>query len=157
MRSTSVLLTTTLLSSTYYHVAAFANNGNAVLPMRGNSFPTKRSISIAANHDTSLHLSSSTSDNDATADNANESTSEPSNAITEEMEQLQQQLTYIEALEERNKAQLESFVDAQDQWDSMEEEEERRLLQSKADIERRLEQMTSELVSMWMGGKSMEG
>lgn len=72
------------------------------------------------------------------------------------MEQLQQQLTYIEALEERNKAQLESFVDAQDQWDSMEEEE-RQLLQSKADIERRLEQMTSELVSMWMGGKSMEG
>ena len=124
--------------------------------MRGNSFPTKRSISIAANHGTSLHSSSLTSDNDATADNANESTSEPSNAITEEMEQLQQQLTYIEALEERNKAQLESFVDAQDQWDSMEEEE-RRLLQSKADIERRLEQMTSELVSMWMGGKSMEG
>ena len=112
--------------------------------------------SIAANHGTSLHSSSSTSDNDATADNANESTSEPSNAITEEMEQLQQQLTYIEVLEERNKAQLGSFVDAQDQWDSMEDEE-RQLLQSKADIERRLEQMTSELVSMWMGGKSMEG
>ena len=72
------------------------------------------------------------------------------------MEQLQQQLTYIEALEERNKAQLDSFVDVQDQWDSMEEEE-RRLLRSKADIERRLEQMTSELVNMWMGGKSMEG
>ena len=115
-----------------------------------------RLSSIAATHGTSLHLSSSsTSDNDATADNTSES-SDPSNAITEEMEQLQQQLTYIEALEERNKAQLESFVDAQDQWDSMEEEE-RRLLQSKADIERRLEQMTSELVSMWMGGKSMEG
>ena len=48
------------------------------------------------------------------------------------------------------------LVDVQDQWDSMEEEE-RRLLQSKADIERRLEQMTSELVNMWMGGKSMEG
>mmetsp|Transcript_6265 Transcript_6265/g.15080 ORF Transcript_6265/g.15080 Transcript_6265/m.15080 type:complete len:162 (+) Transcript_6265:107-592(+) len=161
MRSKSALLTTTLLSSTYYHVAAFANNGNAVLPMRGNSFPTKRSsagrlISIAANHGTSLHLSSSsTSDNDATADNTSES-SDPSNAITEEMEQLQQQLTYIEALEERNKAQLESFVDAQDQWDSMEEEE-RQLLRSKADIERRLERMTSELVNMWMGGKSMEG
>ncbi len=112
-------------------------------------------ISMAANHDTSLH-SSSTSDNDATADNTNESASEPRNAITEEMEQLQQQLTYIEALEERNKAQLDSFVDAQDQWDSMEEEE-RQLLQSKTDIERRLEQMTSELVNMWMGGKSMEG
>ena len=129
--------------------------------MRGNSFPTERSsggrlASIAANHGTSLHSSSSTSDNDATADNANESTSEPSNAITEEMEQLQQQLTYIEVLEERNKAQLGSFVDAQDQWDSMEDEE-RQLLQSKADIERRLEQMTSELVSMWMGSKSMEG
>ena len=111
-------------------------------------------ISIAANHDTSLHLSSSSPPDNA--DNTNESASEPRNAITEEMEQLQQQLTYIEALEERNKAQLDSFVDAQDQWDSMEEEE-RRLLRSKADIEKRLEQMTSELVNMWMGGKSMEG
>ena len=72
------------------------------------------------------------------------------------MERLQQQLTYIEALEERNKAQLDSFVDEQDQWDSMEEEE-RQLLQSKSNIEKRLEQMTSELVNMWMGGKSMEG
>lgn len=76
--------------------------------------------------------------------------------ITEEIEKLQQQLTYIEALEERNKAQLDSFVDEQDQWDSMEEDE-RQLLLRKVDIQTRLEQMTSELVSMWMGGKSMEG
>ena len=76
--------------------------------------------------------------------------------IAKEIEQLQQQLTYIEALEERNRAQLDSFVDEQDQWDSMEEDE-RQLLQSKQSTVDRLEQMTSELVSMWMGGKSMDG
>mmetsp|Transcript_24556 Transcript_24556/g.70788 ORF Transcript_24556/g.70788 Transcript_24556/m.70788 type:complete len:164 (+) Transcript_24556:135-626(+) len=163
MRSKSALLTTTLLSSSC-NVAAFAWNTRAHSERRGSSISLRchpnlsdrLSVGrlIAANHGTPLHLSSS-SDDDVTADTTNES-SESCNAITEEMEQLQQQLTYIEALEERNKAQLDSFVDEQDQWDNMEEEE-RQLLQSKTDIEKRLEQMTSELVNMWMGGKSMEG
>jgi chromosome segregation ATPase len=81
---------------------------------------------------------------------------EPSNAITDKIERLQQQLTYIEALEERNKAQIDSFIDEQDQWDSMEEDE-RQLLQSKTGIEERLEQLTSELINLLMGGKSMDG
>ena len=69
---------------------------------------------------------------------------------------LQQQLTYIEALEERNRAQIDSFIDEQHQWESMDEDE-RQLLRSKDDIKDRMEQMTSELVSLWMGGKSVEG
>jgi len=77
-------------------------------------------------------------------------------AVTEEMENLQNQLHYIEALEERNKAQLMSFVDEKDQWDSMEQDE--RDLMSKKDIlANRLEKLTEELVGMWMGGKSVEG
>lgn len=65
-------------------------------------------------------------------------------------------MTYIEALEERNRAQIDSFIDEQHQWESMEEDE-RQLLRSKDDIKDKMEQMTSELVSLWMGGKSMEG
>eukprot|EP00563_Minutocellus_polymorphus_P019699 CAMPEP_0197718740 /NCGR_PEP_ID=MMETSP1434-20131217/2774_1 /TAXON_ID=265543 /ORGANISM="Minutocellus polymorphus, Strain CCMP3303" /LENGTH=155 /DNA_ID=CAMNT_0043303421 /DNA_START=94 /DNA_END=558 /DNA_ORIENTATION=- len=155
MRSKSALLTTTLLSSSC-NVAAFAWNTRSHSERRGPSISlrchsnlsVRLSVGrlIAANHGALLYLSSS-SDDDATTDSINES-SEPCNAITDEMEQLQQQLTYIEALEERNKAQLDSFVDEQDQWDSMEEEE-RQLLQNKADIEKRLEQITSELVNMW--------
>lgn len=41
-------------------------------------------------------------------------------SIPPTMEELQGQLSYIEALEERNKAQLDSFIDEQDQWDSLE-------------------------------------
>ena len=91
--------------------------------------------------------------NDSAGSECNE---DPSSAITQEIERLQQQLTYIEALEERNRAQIYSFIDEQHQWESMEEDE-RQLLQSKDDIKDRMEQMTSELVSLWMGGKSKEG
>lgn len=55
---------------------------------------------------------------------------------------LQEQLVYIEALEERNKAQLDSFVDEQDQWESMEDFE-RELLSSKEDIAKQLEELLS--------------
>jgi hypothetical protein len=55
------------------------------------------------------------------------------------LEDLQAQLSYIEALEERNKAQLDSFVDEQDQWNSLEPFEQE-LLRSKESI---LEQMES--------------
>ncbi len=59
------------------------------------------------------------------------------------IESLQQKLTYIQALEERNKAQLDSFVDEEDQWESMEEFE-RELLSSKEDIEKQLDELMSE-------------
>ena len=73
-----------------------------------------------------------------------------------ELERLQQILTSIEALEERNKAQIDSFIDEQDQWESMDESE-RQLLESKADVEKQMEKMTEELMQMWMGAKSMDG
>jgi hypothetical protein len=41
-------------------------------------------------------------------------------------------LYYIEALEERNKAQLESFVNEQEQWESLEQWERELLLQKEA-------------------------
>ncbi len=80
---------------------------------------------------------------------------ENSSSIEEELERLQLTLTTIEALEARNESQLESFVDEQDQWESMEEEE-RVLLQSKDKIVQRLDTLTTELMQMWMGAKSRE-
>jgi len=80
----------------------------------------------------------------------------PQERIQTELERLQNQLSLIEALESRNASQLESFVDEQDQWESMEPEE-RQLLTSKLDILERLETLTQELVQLWMGAKSQEG
>ncbi|CAB9531248.1 expressed unknown protein [Seminavis robusta] len=60
----------------------------------------------------------------------------------DEMDELQNQLALIEALEERNKAQLDSFVDEQDQWDSLEEEEREFLLQ-KDTILKRIDELGS--------------
>mmetsp|Transcript_29152 Transcript_29152/g.33478 ORF Transcript_29152/g.33478 Transcript_29152/m.33478 type:complete len:135 (+) Transcript_29152:108-512(+) len=53
---------------------------------------------------------------------------------------LENDLLLIGALEERNKAQLDSFVNEQDQWESMEEEE-RDFLSQKDDILSRLDQL----------------
>ncbi|GFH57933.1 hypothetical protein CTEN210_14409 [Chaetoceros tenuissimus] len=85
-----------------------------------------------------------------------ENESEEVSPIEKELERLQQILTSIEALEERNKAQIDSFIDEQDQWESMDESE-RQLLESKADVEKQMEKMTEELMQMWMGAKSMDG
>ena len=59
------------------------------------------------------------------------------------VESLQDKLVYIQALEERNKAQIDSFVDEEDQWESMEEFE-RELLSSKEVIERQLNVLLAE-------------
>jgi hypothetical protein len=72
--------------------------------------------------------------------------------IEQEIKQrLQGQLALIEALEARNEAQLGSFIDQQNQRDSLEEEE-RQLLQSKDVILlRRIEVLLSQaLIQMWM-------
>ena len=76
--------------------------------------------------------------------------------IQEELERLQDQLQYIEAIESRNEAQLDSFVDEEDQWNSMEEEE-RELLKSKEAIQQKMELLTEQLVMLWMGQKSQDG
>lgn len=76
--------------------------------------------------------------------------------IEEELEYLQHQLTLIEALEERNKAQIESFIDEEDQWNSMDKYE-KDLLGSKESITARMEQLTEELVLIFMSQKSKNG
>lgn len=44
------------------------------------------------------------------------------------LEQLHNDLALIEAIEERNRAQIYSFIDEQDQWESMEEDDRQLLL-----------------------------
>ena len=85
-----------------------------------------------------------------------EKTESIATSIEEELENLQQMLTYIEALEARNESQLESFIDEEDQWTSMEEDE-RELLKNKENIVKKLDVLTTELMQMWMGAKSMDG
>lgn len=79
-----------------------------------------------------------------------------SGGIEEEIERLQNQLTLIGAIEERNRAQLGSFVDEQDQWDSLDEEE-REFLSSKDSIVTRMEQLSEELVLLFLGQKMKNG
>lgn len=76
--------------------------------------------------------------------------------LEQELEDLSQQLALIEALEARNEAQLDSFVDEEDQWNSLEPEEQV-MLDSKATIEARMEVLAEEMVQLWMGQKSMDG
>ena len=79
-----------------------------------------------------------------------------SGGIEEEIERLQNQLTLIEAIEERNRAQLGSFVDEKDQWESLDEEE-REFLNSKDSIVARMESLSEELVLLFMGQKMKNG
>jgi hypothetical protein len=79
-----------------------------------------------------------------------------SSSIEIELESLQHNFSLIEALEARNEAQLDSFVDKEDQWNSLEEEE-RILLESKELLVQRMEILAEKLVQLWMGQKSMDG
>lgn len=81
---------------------------------------------------------------------------DPKSPLEMELAQLQEHFTLIEALEARNEAQLESFIGQQDQWDSLVPEE-RQLLESKPQVQARMEILAEQLVQLWMGQKSMEG
>ncbi|KAL3938323.1 MAG: hypothetical protein SGBAC_006738 [Bacillariaceae sp.] len=76
--------------------------------------------------------------------------------IEAELERLQEQLHLIEALEERNKAQLDSFVDEEDQRNSLEEDE-KELLDSKEKIVERMDLLAEQMIMLWMGQKSQDG
>jgi len=76
--------------------------------------------------------------------------------IEEELERLQNQLSLIEAIEERNRAQLESFVDKKNQWESLEEDE-RVLLSSKDEILKKMEVLSEEIVMLFIGQKVKNG
>jgi hypothetical protein len=88
-------------------------------------------------------------------DEAEKSTPKTSR-VEEELDCLQQQLSLIEALEARNEAQFDSFIDKEDQWNSLEEEE-KILLESKESIVQEMEILTEQLIQLWMGQKSMDG
>ncbi|CAJ1956662.1 unnamed protein product [Cylindrotheca closterium] len=76
--------------------------------------------------------------------------------VEAELERLQEQLSLIEALEERNKAQLDSFVDEDDQWNSLEEYE-KELLNCKDKLVERMDILAEQMVMLWMGQKSQDG
>lgn len=76
--------------------------------------------------------------------------------MSKELDDLRNQLSAIEALEERNKAQIDSFIDEQDQWDSMEPFE-RKMIESKGTIEARMEDIVLKLMNGWMDQKIMDG
>ena len=58
--------------------------------------------------------------------------------------------------QERNKAQLDSFVDEEDQWQSPEEDE-RDFLRSKDIIIQKMEVLAEQLVMLFMGQKMRNG
>lgn len=60
------------------------------------------------------------------------------------------------SLQERNKAQLDSFVDEEHQWESIEEDE-RILLSSKEGIIQKMDDLAEELVMLFMGQKMKDG
>mgnify|MGYP000592641296 CR=1 FL=1 len=66
------------------------------------------------------------------------------NKIHQEINQVEYQLSLIEALQERNKAQLDSFIDEQDQWDSMEDSDQE-LLSSEEELITRLAELRVQL------------
>jgi hypothetical protein len=80
-------------------------------------------------------LSSSSVENNR---NENESNKTEENEIL--ISSLQNALCSIEALEERNTAQIESFIDEKDQWESLELYEQE-LLSSKEEILKRLSEL----------------
>lgn len=90
----------------------------------------------------------------ADSDEGDKSEKQP--GIEEELERLQNQLSLIEALEERNKAQLDSFIDKEDQWNSLEEYE-KELLNSKEKVVERMDLLAEQMIMLWMGQKSQEG
>ena len=58
--------------------------------------------------------------------------------------------------QERNKAQLDSFVDEEDQWQSLEEDE-RDFLRSKDIIIQKMEVLAEQLVMLFIGQKMRNG
>jgi hypothetical protein len=68
------------------------------------------------------------------------------------LEDLQNQLTWIEAIEERNLAQLESFIDERHQWESLETAEQD-LLSRKQSILDSSDDLTKKLLLCKMKGK----
>ena len=96
-----------------------------------NSFSSSTSTSTTL-------LSSSVENNGNDNENENESNKTEDNEVL--ISSLQNTLCSIEALEERNTAQIQSFIDEKDQWESLELYEQE-LLSSKEEILKRLSEL----------------
>lgn len=139
-------LTWPLTGLMIYSDALISNNRRRRIPHCHSNLHTQ---SFKEKYGTNLSLSQD-------GQQGQDSTENDGGAIQQELERLQDQLSIIEALEERNKAQLESFIDEEDQWNSMEEEE-REFLKSKDSVIEQMELLTEQLVMLWMGQKSQDG
>jgi len=124
--STIVIATTTI----QIPVAAFVQNFGGIAATRGNRHGSGSDHTIfrSVSSPLPLPLFSDTTGNQEKQNN-------------ELLASLQNTLVYIEALELRNKAQLESFVDEEDQWESLEDFE-RELLSSKEEVMKRLDELS---------------
>ena len=98
---------------------------------------TKNNLNNSFSPTTSTTLLSSSVENNRN-ENENESNKTEDNEIL--ISSLQNTLCSIEALEERNIAQIQSFIDEKDQWESLELYEQE-LLSSKEEILKRLSEL----------------
>ncbi|OEU07289.1 hypothetical protein FRACYDRAFT_251068 [Fragilariopsis cylindrus CCMP1102] len=96
---------------------------------------TKNNLNNSFSSSTSTTLLSSSVDNNR---NENESNKTEDNEVL--ISSLQNTLCSIEALEERNTAQIQSFIDEKDQWESLELYEQE-LLSSKEETLKRLSEL----------------
>lgn len=92
-------------------------------------------------NDDSVDVTLRIDETSATATKSNSGHDENSASVL--IQELQNQIDWIEAIEERNKAQIDSFVDEADQWNSMDEWE-RELLSNKQSILRRYNELRSD-------------
>ena len=100
---------------------------------------TKNNLNNSFSSSTSTTLLSSSVENNGNEnENENESNKTEDNEIL--ISSLQNTLCSIEALEERNIAQIQSFIDEKDQWESLELYEQE-LLSSKEEILKRLSEL----------------
>lgn len=126
---TIVVLATTTIP---LPVAAFVQHFGGIAATRGNQHYSGSDYAIvrSVSYPLPLPLFSDTTGNNQ------------ENEQSELVATLQNTLVYIEALEERNKAQLQSFVDEEDQWESMEDFE-RELLSSKEKVVTQLDELST--------------
>ena len=100
-----------------------------------NAFICVSQIHASFQFHAALHITFSPSRNPPAYKYGSSLRSDPDENDDKTLEVLENELLLIEALEERNKAQIYSFVDEQDQLDSMDESERELLLRKDAILE----------------------
>lgn len=139
--ATAVIVTTTILPVPIITAYIPHHHFGGIATVRGMLFvpvssPLTRRVP-------SMYVSTATNDHEINRgdnDDSDDDGDEPNGDNALATMELQNKLVYIEALEERNKAQLGSFLDEEDQWDSLEDFE-RELLLSKEALQKQLEEL----------------